>query len=50
MSEVRDYCDANTWKWLPSGTDPALGREPWGPGAADLTGFLEYDELALARP
>lgn len=42
MSKVRDYYDANTWKWLLSGTDGALHRELWGPGAADRRDALHY--------
>jgi SAM-dependent methyltransferase len=31
-SGVRDYYDANTWKFLLSGTERAIHRELWGPG------------------
>lgn len=42
MSKVRDYYDANTWKWLLSGTDGALHRELWGPGTSDRRQALHY--------
>src|ERR671917_323020 len=29
---VRDYYDANTWKFLLSGSERAIHRELWGPG------------------
>src|ERR671929_1685567 len=29
---VRDYYDANTWKFLLAGADRAIHRELWGPG------------------
>src|SRR3954470_23036276 len=31
---VRDYYDANTWKFLLSGSERAIHRELWGPGVS----------------
>ncbi len=42
MSNVRDYYDANTWKWLVSGTAGALHRELWGPGTSDRNDAVHY--------
>ncbi len=42
MSKVRDYYDANTWKWLLSGTDGALHRELWGPGTTSRRDAMHY--------
>ena len=42
MSKVRDYYDANTWKWLLSGTDGALHRELWGPGTSSRREAMHY--------
>ena len=42
MSKVRDYYDANTWKWLLSGTDGALHRELWGPGTTSRREAMHY--------
>ena len=44
MSKVRDYDDANTWKWLLSGTE---GGDPLQ--RCHLAGMMEYDELVLVR-
>jgi cyclopropane fatty-acyl-phospholipid synthase-like methyltransferase len=32
MATVRDYYDANTWKFLLAGEERAIHRELWGPG------------------
>jgi SAM-dependent methyltransferase len=42
VSNVRDYYDANTWKWLVSGTAGALHRELWGPGTSDRNDAVHY--------
>ena len=51
---VRDYYDANTWKFLLTGTQRAIHRELWGPGvtnrgeAVHHTHALVLDELGPA--
>jgi SAM-dependent methyltransferase len=42
MSKVRDYYDANTWKFLLSSAEGAIHRELWGPGTADRRDALHY--------
>jgi SAM-dependent methyltransferase len=42
VSEVREYYDANTWKWLLSGSDGAFHRELWGPGVSNRREALHY--------
>ena len=42
MSKVRDYYDANTWKFLLSTAEGAIHRELWGPGIADRRDALHY--------
>ena len=41
VASVREYYDANTWKFLLSGTHRALHRELWGPGVADRREALD---------
>ena len=51
---VRDYYDANTWKFLLAGEERAIHRELWGPGvtsrseAVHHTHALVLDELGPA--
>jgi SAM-dependent methyltransferase len=42
VSNVREYYDANTWKWLLSGRDGVFHRELWGPGTRDHRGAMHY--------
>jgi SAM-dependent methyltransferase len=42
MSKVRDYYDANTWKFLLSTAEGAIHRELWGPGTSDRRDALHY--------
>ena len=41
-SGVRRYYDANTWKFLLSGSERALHRELWGPGVSDRAGAVHH--------
>ena len=42
VSGVREYYDANTWKFLLAGSHPALHRELWGPGVANRRAALDH--------
>ena len=39
---VREYYDANTWKFLLTGSHRALHRELWGPGVANRRAALQH--------
>ncbi len=39
---VRDYYDANTWKFLISGSQRAIHRELWGPGVTTLAEAVHH--------
>jgi SAM-dependent methyltransferase len=41
-SKVREYYDANTWKFVLTSAEGALHRELWGPGTADRADALHY--------
>jgi SAM-dependent methyltransferase len=41
-SKVREYYDANTWKFVLTSAEGALHRELWGPGTADRAAALHY--------
>jgi len=42
VSSVREYYDANTWKFLLTGSHRALHRELWGPGVTDRREALHH--------
>ncbi len=42
VSSVREYYDANTWKFLLTGSHRALHRELWGPGVANRRAALQH--------
>ena len=42
VSGVREYYDANTWKFLLAGSHRALHRELWGPGVVDRREALDH--------
>ena len=52
-SDVRRYYDANTWKFLLTGSQRAIHRELWGPGVTNRSEALHHahalvlDELSL---
>ncbi|HTE54612.1 MAG TPA: class I SAM-dependent methyltransferase [Kofleriaceae bacterium] len=56
MSKVREYYDANTWKFVLTSAEGALHRELWGPGTADRRDALHYihrrvlDEVTALEP
>src|SRR4051812_40224718 len=39
---VRDYYDANTWKFLLAGEQRAIHRELWGPGVTSAAGAVHH--------
>ena len=47
---VREFYDANTWKFLLTGTHKAIHRELWGPGVRDRRQALQHvHELVLGE-
>ena len=49
-ARVRRYYDANTWKFLVTGSQRALHRELWGPGVTTRAAALRHThELVLAE-
>ncbi len=42
VTSVREYYDANTWKFLLTGSHRALHRELWGPGVANRGEALHH--------
>jgi cyclopropane fatty-acyl-phospholipid synthase-like methyltransferase len=42
VAGVREYYDANTWKFLLTGTHRALHRELWGPGVTNRRAALQH--------
>jgi SAM-dependent methyltransferase len=47
---VRDYYDANTWKFLLASEEEAIHRELWGPGVTDRSEAVHYAHaLTLAQ-
>ena len=47
---VREFYDANTWKFLLTGTHKAIHRELWGPGVTDRRQALQHvHELVLGE-
>ena len=49
-SAVRHYYDANTWKFLLTGTQRAIHRELWGPGVTSAAEAVHHThELVLDR-
>src|SRR4051812_4997948 len=47
---VRDYYDANTWKFLLTGGKRGIHRELWGPGVATRSQAVDYaHELVLGE-
>jgi hypothetical protein len=41
-SDVRRYYDANTWKFLLTGSQRAIHRELWGPGVTNRSEALHH--------
>src|SRR3954453_14738389 len=41
-ADVRRYYDANTWKFLLTGSQRAIHRELWGPGVTDRAGAAHH--------
>jgi cyclopropane fatty-acyl-phospholipid synthase-like methyltransferase len=46
---VREYYDANTWKFLLTGRHRALHRELWGPGVANRREALQHAHALVVR-
>ena len=44
---VRDYYDANTWKFLLSGNERAIHRELWGPGVTSRGEAVHYTHAVV---
>jgi cyclopropane fatty-acyl-phospholipid synthase-like methyltransferase len=42
VASVREYYDANTWKFLLTGSHRALHRELWGPGVTNRRAALQH--------
>jgi SAM-dependent methyltransferase len=47
VHSVRDYYDANTWKFLLTGTHRALHRELWGPDVTNRRAALHYAHVLV---
>src|SRR3954470_1803484 len=45
---VRDYYDANTWKFLLAGRERAIHRELWGPGVTSRAEAVHHAHAVVA--
>src|ERR1700749_5122353 len=46
-NRVRDYYDANTWKFLLTGGKRGIHRELWGPGVTNRAEAVDYAHVLV---